>query len=188
MNILGQYKRGLLTFGCIALMPLVAAGATGEDKRSWKPLAADGVHDPASPALTQLQAPDAALSKLPAGSGGDLVDWGEALRQGLIAPRAGIDPKSASEALILDGDILLNPNGSQQPVRFPHKDHTQWLDCTNCHEALFKMEKGAGRISMLRILEGQQCGVCHGAIAFPLTECKRCHNTPWSVKPARRRQ
>jgi hypothetical protein len=25
---------------------------------------------------------------------------------------------------------------------------------------------------------GEQCGVCHGAVAFPLTVCGRCHNTP----------
>ena len=188
MNIFSHGKRALLALGGGVLLLVLAAGAMAQDNRRWKPLAADGVHDPASPAVTQLQAPGAALSKLPAGTGGNQVGWGEALKQGLIAPRAGADPKSGTDATVLDNDILLNPNGSLPPVRFPHKDHTQWLDCGNCHDALFKMEKGASKISMARILEGEQCGVCHGAIAFPLTECKRCHSAPWSVAPARVRK
>ena len=188
MNIFSHGKRALLALGGGVLLLVLAAGAMAQDNRRWKPLAADGVHDPASPAVTQLQAPGAALSKLPAGTGGNQVGWGEALKQGLIAPRAGADPKSGTDATVLDNDILLNPNGSLPPVRFPHKDHTQWLDCSNCHPQLFKMAKGASGISMARILEGEQCGVCHGAIAFPLTECKRCHSAPWSVTPARVRK
>ena len=29
---------------------------------------------------------------------------------------------------------------------------------------------------MLLILAGEKCGLCHGAVAFPLTECLRCHS------------
>jgi c(7)-type cytochrome triheme protein len=61
-------------------------------------------------------------------------------------------------------------------VRFPHRQHTLWLDCVNCHDHLFKAETGATNFSMLKILEGEQCGVCHGAVSFPLTECFRCHS------------
>ena len=185
-NILGYGRRGLRALGGGVLLLVLAAGATAEDNRRWKPLAAAGVHDPASPAVKQLQASGDALSKLPAGTGGNQVGWGAALQQGLIAPRAGADPdpKSATAATVLDIDILLNKNGSQPPVRFPHKDHTLWLDCSNCHPQLFQMKTGTSQISKLRILEGEQCGVCHGAVAFPLTECKRCHNAPWNVTPA----
>ena len=170
------------------LLLVLAAGATAQDNRRWKPLAADGVHDPASPAVKQLQAPGDALQKLPAATSGNLVGWGAALQQGLIKPRAGADPKSGTDAMVLDSDILLNPNGSLPPVRFPHRDHTQWLDCSNCHEALFKMQQGASQISKLRIQDGEQCGVCHANVAYPLTDCKRCHNAPWSVAPARVRK
>lgn len=183
-------RRFLAIIGGAALLLALAAGVTAQDKRTWKSLAEDGVHDPASPALKDLQAPGEALSKLPAETAGDRVRWGEALDKGLIAPRSGVDPKSGTAATVLDNDIVLNPHGSMPAVRFPHRNHTQWLECTSCHEDLFKMEKGASGISMLRILEGEQCGVCHGAVAFPLTECKRCHNVPWSentAAPARKR-
>ena len=180
-NIPGHGKRGLLALAGGVLLLVLAAGATAQDNRRWKPLAADGVHDPAGPAVKQLQAPGEALSKLPAATSGNLVGWGAALQQGLIAPRSGAGPKSGTDAMVLDSDILLNPNGSLPPVRFPHKDHTQWLDCSNCHTQLFQMKKGASQISKLRIQDGEQCGVCHGAVAFPLTDCKRCHNQPWPV-------
>jgi hypothetical protein len=26
------------------------------------------------------------------------------------------------------------------------------------------------------VLSGEKCGLCHGAVAFPLTECNRCHS------------
>ncbi len=79
---------------------------------------------------------------------------------------------------MLDTDILLSLKGGLPMVRFPHRQHTLWLDCSNCHEALFKSKVGANRLSMFQMLQGEQCGVCHGAVAFPLTECNRCHNTP----------
>ena len=187
-NILGYGRRGLRLLGSGVLLLVLAAGVMAEDNRRWKPLAADNVHDPASPAVKQLQAPGEALSKLPAGTGGNQVGWGAALRQGLIAPRASADPdyvpKPGTDPAVVEIDILLNKNGSQLPVRFPHRDHTLWLDCSNCHPQVFQTKTGTSKISMLRILEGELCGVCHGAVAFPLTECKRCHNTPWSSVPA----
>jgi hypothetical protein len=33
-------------------------------------------------------------------------------------------------------------------------------------------------MNMLQILSGEKCGQCHGAVAFPLTECARCHRVP----------
>ena len=179
-NIFGHSRRALLAFAGGVLLVL-AVGAAAQDNRRWQPLAADGVHNPASPAVKQLQAPGEALSKLPAGTSGNLVDWGAALQQGLIAPRAGADPKSGTTATVFDNDILLNLKGSMPPVRFPHRAHTQWLDCSNCHSELFQMKSGASQISKLRMQDGEQCGVCHGAVAFPLTDCKRCHNQPWPV-------
>lgn len=151
------------------------------------PLRKDGIHDPKSPAIKQLQEPREALSKLPPDTTGNMVRWIEALQAGIIKPRPSLKP--GVQAKILDQDILLDLKGSMPIVLFPHKRHTEWLDCSNCHDGVFKQQTGATQISMLQILAGEQCGICHGAVSFPLTECDRCHSvlrpgqTKQSVRP-----
>ena len=78
---------------------------------------------------------------------------------------------------VLNLDVLLPRTGEMPMVLFPHRQHTEWLDCSNCHEDLFKSKAGATKgLNMFQILQGEYCGLCHGAVAFPLTECKRCHS------------
>ena len=156
--------------GAILLLAATAVPA------QWVPLAKDGLHDPASPAMQDLQDPGQALSRLPRDSAGNRVDWMRALNERVIVPRSNLSPDT--NVRLLDQDILLNQRGGMPMVRFPHRSHTQWLDCSNCHEQPFKSKAGANRLSMMQMLQGEQCGVCHGAVAFPLTECTRCHNTP----------
>ena len=136
----------------------------------------DGIHDPRGPAVKQklLQEPADALSKLPPDNTGNMVRWTEAYQKGVIQPRPSLNPDFKPE--ILDQDILLDLKGSMPIVLFPHKRHTEWLDCANCHDAVFKRQTGATQISMFQILAGEQCGICHGAVSFPLTECARCHS------------
>jgi c(7)-type cytochrome triheme protein len=141
----------------------------------WLPLAKDGVHDPKSPALAVLQQPAEALAPLPRDTAGNLVDWVKAIESGAINPRTNLLPETVVR--LREDDIIVSKFGSMDAVKFPHRAHTLWLDCANCHEKLFKSKAGANRLSMQRILDGEQCGVCHGAVAFPLTECRRCHNT-----------
>lgn len=143
----------------------------------WQPLTNDGLHDPNNAGLKWLQNPGAALSRLPADSAGNKVDWIRAFEDGYINPRSGF--KNKKPARLLDSEILMNDTGSLPRVLFPHKQHTMWLDCSNCHDKIFKEETGATPITMLKILEGEYCGVCHGAVSFPLTECNRCHSVPW---------
>ena len=101
----------------------------------------------------------------------------QALDSGAIAPRASLRPET--EVRVLDQDLIVAKNGGSMPaVKFPHRQHTLWLDCSNCHEHLFKSQLGANRLRMAAILNGEQCGLCHGAVAFPLTECNRCHSVP----------
>jgi len=161
----------LMALALVAQAPIAA-----EIVRRWLPLVKDGIHDPKNPALKLLQEPAVALSRLPADGVGNRVNWVAALEQGSINPRTNILPET--KVRILDTEILLNLRGGTPIVRFPHRQHTLWLDCNNCHEHLFKSQAGANRFSMERILRGEQCGVCHGAVAFPLTQCGRCHNTP----------
>lgn len=160
----------------MTMLALANSPTAAEAVRRWIPIAKDGIHDPKSPAARVLQAPAEALSRLPADAGGNQVNWAAALDQGRINPRTNVSPEY--KVRVLETDVLLNLRGSTHIVRFPHRQHTQWLDCSNCHEQLFKSKAGANKLSMRLILEGEQCGVCHGAVAFPLTQCGRCHNTP----------
>lgn len=160
----------------LALLLCAGAAAAQPDERRWMPLARDGVHDPKSPAIGQLQEPREALAPLVPDTAGNQVRWMDALTRGQIKPRARITPEPRAEPL-RETEIFLNLKGGTPIVRFPHKQHTMWLDCGNCHDGLFKREVGASALDMRRILQGEQCGVCHGAVAFPLTECNRCHNT-----------
>lgn len=160
-----------------------ANGVVADD--TWEPLRKDGIHDPRGPAIKQLQEPAEALSQLPRDTTGNMVKWVEAIDKGIIKPRASLKPNAAPPQ-ILDTDILLNQKGGMPMVLFPHKRHTQWLDCSNCHPALFNTTAGTTQLSMFQILHGEQCGVCHGAVSFPLTECFRCHSVlhPGQQRPA----
>lgn len=168
-----------------ALAALLCCAGVAFAQGEWTPLRKDGIHDPKSPAIKQkqLQEPAEALSKLPPDTTGNMVRWVEALQRGIIKPRPSLKP--GVEPKILDQDILLDLKGSMPIILFPHKRHTEWLDCANCHDGVFKQQTGATQMSMFQILAGEQCGICHGAISFPLTECFRCHSVvrPGQSKP-----
>lgn len=134
----------------------------------------DEIHDPEVPGLSLLQQPKTAFGPLPGGIAGNYVDWVKALQKGVITPR--FDHLDASKkAFPMDLVIVMEVKGSMPNVAFPHKQHTDWLECANCHDAIFKPQKGANPMSMAEIMLGQKCGVCHGSVAFPVTECRRCH-------------
>jgi len=161
----------LVTFFAVLSWPVAA---------DWTPLAEDGIHDPTGPAIHELQEPREVLSQLPRQgivSGlGNQVRWIHALESGAIKPRRSrILPEP--NIPVLDMDILLDLRGSMRVVRFPHKAHTEWLACANCHDEIFIPKIGANRISMYNILNGEQCGRCHGAVSFPIAEgCPLCHS------------
>lgn len=138
------------------------------------PPAQDGIHDPTNDGTHSLQAPLDAYALLPRSASGNQVDWVKALADKRIAPRADrLDPKA--DMAVMDLNIVREVKGSMPDVVFPHKQHTEWLDCANCHPAIFVPQKGANQISMASILLGQKCGVCHGRVAFPVSECRMCH-------------
>jgi c(7)-type cytochrome triheme protein len=141
------------------------------------PPAEDGIHDVDSPGTYVLQTPREAFDTLPDSKSGNYVSWNEAIDQGLIEPRNSIGDQ-ATPPIVLDLNIVREVKGSMPDVVYPHKQHTQWLDCSNCHPAIFIPQKGANQISMASILLGEKCGVCHGKVAFPVSECRRCHSRP----------
>lgn len=166
----GITSPGLVLFLLFFLL-LRSAGA-GE----WLPLNNDGIHDPRSRAVKILQQPREALQGLTPDHAGNQVRWVQVLDKGEIRPREKLFPQTVVQKL--DLDVILDAKGGMPAVRFPHRPHTEWLDCVNCHDALFAKRAGGSKISMFKILQGEQCGVCHGAVAFPLTECARCHSIP----------
>lgn len=163
---------------CAWLMFALALGfAHGAWAGDHSVLAKDGVHDPANPGIKFLQEPRDALAKFPPDAVGNRVRWVNALQEGQINPRTNILPDTPIRVLNLD--ILLKRTGEMPMVLFPHKQHTEWLDCSNCHEAIFAYKAGGTKgLNMFGVLQGEFCGRCHGAVAFPLTECKRCHSVP----------
>jgi c(7)-type cytochrome triheme protein len=157
-------------------MAAVMAGVSAAGPAPWLPLEQDGIHDPRGPGIGQLQQPAEALAALPRDTAGNMVRWVQALDSGAIAPRTNLLP--GTPVRVLDQDLIIAKFGSMPAVKFPHRQHTLWLDCANCHDSLFKAKAGANKFSMTAILNGEQCGLCHGAVSFPLTECNRCHSVP----------
>jgi c(7)-type cytochrome triheme protein len=106
----------------------------------------------------------------------DLVDWAATILQGKIKPRDAVDP-SAPEVPPFDLDVVITTKSKFQPdVVFSHKVHTLWLSCDNCHEKIFKKKAGGNpEMHMTKIAAGEFCGRCHDRVAFPLTDCLRCH-------------
>ncbi len=135
----------------------------------------DGIHDPVNDGTQALQPPRDAFAPLPKANAGNRVNWVQALGGGHIAPRWDrLDPGAAP--VVMDLNIVREVKGSMPDVVYPHKQHTEWLDCSNCHPQIFIPQKGANQISMAAILLGQKCGVCHGKVAFPVSECRNCHS------------
>lgn len=111
-----------------------------------------------------------------------LVNWAKAVKDNLITPRASFDPDD--EEMIMDMNVLIETKSDFiNNVVYPHYIHTWWLPCTVCHPKIFIPSRGQNNMSMTKIADGQFCGRCHGKVAFPLTDCTRCHVLP-KGKPA----
>jgi c(7)-type cytochrome triheme protein len=113
---------------------------------------------------------------LPKTQGGE-VDWVTALTDGFIKPRESID-LSRKNLPSMDFNVVFKVKGDLPDVVYPHFPHTLWLDCKNCHPSIFVMQAGINPVTMTNIEEGEFCGRCHGKVAFPLSECNRCHTLP----------
>lgn len=134
------------------------------------------IHDESNPDYPRLQKIDEATRLLKRDAIG-FPDWMAAMRSGAIAPRAGL---SENETMtVLDLDVLMKNTREMPQVVFPHRAHTQWLDCSNCHPAPFVAQAGANPVSMSEIFRGKYCGMCHDRVAFvTFFSCERCHSGP----------
>lgn len=137
----------------------------------------DGIHDPENPGTALLQVPKAAFDSLDKSKHGNHINWVSSLESTKINPRWDrID--DTMQPIVFDLNIVREVKGSMPNVVYPHKQHTEWLDCSNCHPDIFIPQKGANQINMASILLGEKCGVCHGKVAFPVTTstCRLCHS------------
>lgn len=138
------------------------------------PVSEDGIHDETNDAVRVLQDPYDAMKDFPRDNSG-VIDWVKVLDEGLIAPRKGLYGDEEMHAV--DFDVIFKNTGSMPHVRFPHRQHTEWLTCKNCHPKIFLPQKGGNPVTMSGIMQGKYCGVCHGKVAFPPTKnCGRCHS------------
>lgn len=151
------------------------------DQPIFQNLTEDGIHDPNNEAVKTLQEPSVAMKGFPADRRG-MINWAKAIDSGRITPRMSL--KGKEEMNIMDMDIIFKDTGEMPWVRFPHLAHTRWLDCSNCHPAIFVPQRGGNaNIGMDAIIAGQYCGRCHDKVAFPLWTCERCHSVPFEGSP-----
>ena len=91
-------------------------------------------------------------------------------------------------AVAFSGSVLAVPPGKtvefaagpMGKVTFDGKTHAAaGLKCNDCHTKIFKMKKGADKITMAAINKGEFCGACHnGTKAFKASDpakCATCH-------------
>ncbi len=138
------------------------------------------VYDPTGPAYSVLQAPRQALKDFPVDSNGK-VDWVKTLESGVIDPQAALSRKGSMR--IRDLDIIMKNTLEMPWVRFPHRQHSEWLACSNCHPAPFIEQEGGNPITMDAIFRGRYCGQCHDRVAFSIFVCERCHSVPHKDAP-----
>ena len=148
----------------------------GDEHAARRAVSRGDFHDQSNPDLRHLQRYEDAVAHLPHDDNG-FPDWMRALRDGIITPRGSLAGEEAPE--ILDLDIVMRNTKEMPWVRFPHRAHTLWLACANCHPRPFEPRAGATRIQMADIFRGQYCGMCHDRVAFvTFFSCARCHSVP----------
>lgn len=118
---------------------------------------------------------------LPKGRFGNGVNWEKAEEEGLVKPVDYIEGVSFKRRqLEVPKDFALAAKVETMPeIIFSHRRHAKWSGCEGCHPEIFAgVKKGTTRYSMVEIFEGRYCGQCHLSVAFPTTDCQRCHSKP----------
>lgn len=108
---------------------------------------------------------------------GNKVNWSEAIEGGDIKPLFCFDKETCKTFDFEAPDDIEVEVRSEivPPVIFPHKHHTHWLDCLNCHRGNLFLTGGKLRFPNQKIMRRDRCEGCHGRVAFPMDNCGRCH-------------
>lgn len=113
---------------------------------------------------------------LPTAQYGNRIDWSAALADGTISPATVISGTTLKPPATLSKDLNLGTAVPRSDVAFSHDKHLVEMDCNTCHPEIFTIKKkGTRHFSMELNLYGQFCGACHMRVAFPMTDCRRCH-------------
>jgi len=124
---------------------------------------------------------------LPMAPFGNGIDWSAALKQGRFAPANSLGGSEAAMQFPnkLKQPLKLGTAAPRSDVRFSHQDHFAELDCASCHPDIFNIkQKSTASFTMDSNLYGNFCGVCHMLVAFPMNDCKRCHNSMSNTRQA----
>jgi c(7)-type cytochrome triheme protein len=105
-----------------------------------------------------------------------VVDWMGALSESVITPKPGIDP-AATAARTTDSEIeFFNTGNPGKAATFRHATHTQWLNCKNCHNSIFKKSDENLQFTHDDMEQkGLYCGACHFKVVVVQGGCKGCH-------------
>ena len=116
------------------------------------------------------------LASLPHSRSGNRIDWVRAMEEKTIAPARFLKVKPPP-GIAYEKTLLLEAEWERvPPAIFPHKSHTAWLECANCHPEIFNIQKKTTKhFEMKMNLAGEFCGVCHMTVAFPMSDCRGCH-------------
>ena len=118
---------------------------------------------------------------LPKARFGNGVDWEKAEEKRLVKPADFVEGLSVKRPpMPVQKDFNVGAKLQGMPgIVFSHAKHTVWTGCEGCHPEIFKgVKRGATRYTMVEIFDGQYCGACHVSVAFPASDCQRCHTVP----------
>ena len=169
----GTCHNGTATFGSTRIFASCATSYTREDyQRCVKCHALE--KDPA-----REEAFYHFLERMPRETFGNGINWEKAEEAGLLKLVDNLDGVSFKKASMkVEGDFALKGKVEGMPeIIFSHAKHTVWNGCELCHPEIFMgIKKGSTKYSMIELFDGKYCGVCHDKVAFPQTDCKRCHS------------
>ncbi len=123
------------------------------------------------------------VGDFPTGRFGNKVDWEAAElahKITLLDTLPEVSVKRGALAVPKDYSIEAKIAGLPQII-FSHKKHAVWNGCELCHPDIFTVKAGSTKYTMQDIFAGKYCGLCHGSVAFPSTDCQRCHVQPVSA-------
>jgi c(7)-type cytochrome triheme protein len=121
----------------------------------------------------------------PKGRFGNNVDWEAAELEGKIRLTDTLPEISVKRRpLEVPKDYSIEAKMAGLPeIIFSHKKHAVWNGCELCHPDIYAVKTGATKYTMEDVFAGKFCGACHGSVAFPATDCQRCHVKPVMAAP-----